>query len=415
MKRPRGWRATLGVALAAQGLCASPVLGGSAPPGATEQSFVAPSDTCPTVHEDREFSFFLDEDNFQVTAHTDDNYTLGTGFGWGGLETPGAGAHRLLDAPLDRIEAGGRWLVRRVTRVELRVPSRPARYDRSLLATAFTPRHIERPEIQYGDRPYAFLLGYTVTRSPDVALEGGGQLSFWRSEATIGTIGSPVGEVVQRSIHAAGRTLNGSDRPPDPAGWSHQILDSRYGVPTARYQLMHVWYWRRPLGGASPRGPSLEVVREEGFELGYHTDAQAGASVSLGWSSSRLWTLGTHPENPGLRRVAPVATRYPEAFVYAALDGSAWAYNALLQGYGNWMSDYRLSRSQMESFTYQLQIGVVLGTHSVEAATGHRHDLRLVYVPETYRSREFKGPLATSHHWGAIRIAVGESFDVPIR
>ena len=72
------------------------------------------------------------------------------------------------------------------------------------------------------------------------------------------------------------------------------------------------------------------------------------------------------------------------------------------------------SRAELETLTYQFQLGFVLGIHSVDPGTRHRHDFRLVYVPESFRSREFKGPLARGHHWGGVRLAVGETFDVAV-
>jgi hypothetical protein len=228
------------------------------------------------------------------------------------------------------------------------------------------------------------------------------------ARATLGTIGSPIGEVVQRSIHAALRTLDGSDLPVDPAGWAHQILDSRFGVPTARYDLSRVSY--RRWGGA----PGFELLSDAGAELGYYTDAHASVSTALGWSASPLWTFDMHGAHPGLVADSPGGVRGHEAFVFASLEGFAYAYNALLQGYGDWLSDYRFSRRDIETFTYELRQGIVLGSYRIDAASGRRRQLRLVLEPYAFRSREFKGPLARGHAWGGVRVVMSETFDLAL-
>ena len=234
--------------------------------------------------------------------------------------------------------------------------------------------------------PSAFLIGWTVRRTPDVSHTVLDRLGFWSSEATLGTIGSPIGEVVQRSIHSALRTLSGSDSPADPAGWDHQILDSRFGVPTARYDLSRVEY--RRWGGT----PSVELLGDAGAELGYYTDAHPGAVAE-----------------------APAGAHGHEAFVFASVEGFAYAYNALLQGYGDWLSDYRFSRRDIETFNYELRQGIVLGTYRVDAASGRRRQLRFVLEPYAFRSREFKGPLARGHAWGGVRLVMSESFEITPR
>ena len=353
-------------------------------------------------------SFYLDEDNFQFAPRTDQNYTLGTGFTREGDER-GAGTHPLLDAPLDGFEAGARWLGRTLLGIRTHGAPRPAHYARTLFATAFTPEHIERALIQYGDRPYAFLIGWTVRRTPDASSADRDRFAFWRSEATLGTIGSPVGEVVQRSIHAALRALNASDEPVDPAGWDHQILDSRFGVPTARYDLTRVGY--RRWGGM----PGVELMADLGAELGYYTDAHSSLSAALGWSASPLWTFDMHMAHPGLVAGAPRRASGFEAFVFASLEGFAYAYNALLQGYGDWRSDYRFSRRDIETFTYELRQGIVIGHFDVDAVSGRQRQLRLVLEPYAFRSREFKGALARGHAWGGVRVLMSETFPLAAR
>jgi len=363
---------------------------------------------CATLRLERGSAFYLDEDNFQFAPRTDENYTLGTGFTWEADEHDALDAHPVLDAPLDAFESGARWAALRLFGVHAHAGPRPAHYARTLFATAFTPQHIERSAIQVGDRPYAFLIGWTVRRTPDATHAGRDRLAFWRSEATLGTIGSPVGEVVQRSIHAALRTLDGSDQPVDPAGWDHQILDSRFGVPTARYDLSRVEY--RRWGGA----PGVELLADAGTEVGYYTDAHASLSTALGWSAAPLWSFDMHMAHPGVVAAPALASRGHEAFVFASLEGFAYAYNALLQGYGDWMSDYRFSRRDIETFTYELRQGIVLGHWRVDAASGRRQALRLVLEPYAFRSREFRGALAHGHAWGGVRVVMSETFDLAL-
>jgi len=358
---------------------------------------------------ERGFGFYLDEDNFQFAPHTDQNYTLGTGFTWEADEHDRLDSHPLLDAPLDGFEAGARWAADRLLGLHLHASARPAHYARTLFATAFTPEHIERADIQYGDRPYAFLVGWTVRRTPDASNADHDRFAFWRSEATLGTIGSPIGEAVQRSIHATLRMISGSDSPPDPAGWDHQILNSRFGVPTARYDLTRVDYRR---WGDAPR---LELLGDAGAEMGYYTDAHASLSSAFGWSAAPLWGFDIHLAHPGLVASNGAGENGYEAFVYASLEGFAYAYNALLQGYGDWLSDYRFSRSDIQTFTYELRQGIVLGTWRVDAESGRRRQLRLVYEPYAFRSREFKGALARGHAWGGVRLVMSETFDLALR
>jgi hypothetical protein len=363
----------------------------------------------PILKLERGFSFYLDEDNFQFVHPTDQNYTLGTGFTWEGDEHVRDDSHLVLDAPLDGFEAGARWAGNHLLGLHLHGSPRPAHYARMLFATAFTPEHIERPEIQVGDRPYAFLIGWTVRRTPDASHAALDRFGFWRSEATLGTIGSPIGEVVQRSIHSALRMVNGSSDPVDPMGWDHQILNSRFGIPTARYDLTRVAY--RRWGSA----PGLELMTDAGAEMGYYTDAHSSLSTALGWSSTPLWSFDMHLAHPGLVPGEVTRAQGHEVFVFASVEGFAYAYNALLQGYGDWRSDYRFARRDIETFTYELRQGIVVGHWHVDASTGRRRQLRFVLEPYAFRSREFKGALAHGHAWGGVRLVMSETFELPGR
>ncbi len=73
----------------------------------------------------------------------------------------------------------------------------------------------------------------------------------------------------------------------------------------------------------------MELVSDAGAELGYYTDAHASLSTAFGWSAAPLWTFDVHMAHPGLVEGVATASSGHEAFVYASLEGFAYAYNAL--------------------------------------------------------------------------------------
>jgi hypothetical protein len=100
-----------------------------------------------------------------------------------------------------------------------------------LSGTAFTPESLRAVGPVVGDRPYAFLLAWTVSRSTPVGADAG---HAFTSDFTFGTIGSRLGRNVQRFIHHTSRSMSGDSTPYDPKGWSNQIMDVRsvaVGVP----------------------------------------------------------------------------------------------------------------------------------------------------------------------------------------
>jgi len=151
---------------------------------------------------------------------------------------------------------------------------------------------------------------------------------------------------------------------------------------------------------------------DAGTEMGYYTDAHASLSSAFGWSAAPLWGFDIHLAHPGLVAGTGAGQSGYEAFAYASLEGFAYAYNALLQGYGDWLSDYRFSRRDIETYTYELRQGIVLGHYDINAATGRQRQLRFVFEPYAFRSREFKGPLARGHAWGGVRLVMSEDFEL---
>src|SRR6185369_16523456 len=100
----------------------------------------------------------------------------------------------------------------------------------------------------------------------------------------------------------------------------------------------------------------------------------ASLSAAFGWSAAPLWTFDVHMAHPGLVEGAATASSGHEAFVYASL-----------QGYGDWLSDYRFSRRDIQTFNYELRQGIVIGHWSVDAASGRRRQLRFVLEPYAFR------------------------------
>lgn len=377
----------------------------------------------------RNFVFYLEEDNLQFfSPHTDRNYTLGTGFQWGD-ERPRLFQDAFL-RPLDR------WVGRPIGKLfhrgdapEAGAARLPDYFTRRLEGGAFSPESIGTARIQYGDRPWAMLVGWTVRMDEPTRMPNG-SIHMWSSEATLGTIGSPVGEVVQRSIHSIGRTLSGSNTPLDPQGWGNQIMNSRFGVPTGRYKLEYTNVlppnrWRLKEGpfldalGQSPARAEL-LWRLRG-EAGYYTDISAGAQLRLGWIRTSSWERNPNlsapiARVPGAKSTGDVSDLpalqrffgHLEAYGFAGLDGYLYAYNALMQGYGDFWSKYRMSFDDLEHVTLNGRTGVAIGWLSLDRYD-HRHAFQIWFTPEAFRTREFKGGRARAHHWGGFGFVMSEN------
>lgn len=351
-------------------------------------------------------SILWEEDNLQGTAHTDRNYTMGLGFqgtttfptnrevpDWSWRKVDG-----LVGWTLGKVLGQGfekTWNPR-----DFRRGAEKIYFTRMLSGTAFTPEDLTERRPIVGDRPYAFLLGWT-TKVVFVPREESAQVAITR-EVTVGTIGSPIGRFVQRTIHYAGRAGNGTDSPHDPVGWPNQILNSPTGIPTVRYR----YDYARLLAGcpceSSYQGTrSIELVANGGIEGGYYTDAYAGGRIRIGSFSHGFWQFEGNPLGGGSR--GPGLTGRLEWFAYGSFAQRAYAYNALLQGYGNLLSKHRLGREDIRSFAAEWNVGVSVARIAADGRT----KWELVYEEEAGRSPEFYGPNARRHSWGGIFLTCG--------
>jgi hypothetical protein len=367
------------------------------------------------------WSLLLDQDFLQLPAlapRTDRNYTMGLGVTRSGRTIHAQGHDKLLtviEAGLDRIL---RSSVRRSVNGVRHPFFRSLRdatdgeadddqqqvFTETLHGTAFTPDSIEDPRVVPGDRPYAFLLGWTVARTT----VDSPRRAAWTSELTIGHVGSTLGRAVQRGIHRW-RDLN------LPEGWDNQLHNSGVrllGLPTARYALTYErrapWLtWERLTGElkrarhADPHAPDqgprfLEVTGHVAGDVGYYTMATAGARVRIGWFTSPFWAQRMNPLGMGTRGEgdAPGAL---EGFVFAGARRRVVGYNLLLSGYGPSAGPARIRARDVERVVDEWETGVaVQWRHSMRRA------VQLSWAVDAGRSPEFAGRFARRHHWGGV-------------
>ncbi|MEP6622353.1 MAG: lipid A-modifier LpxR family protein [bacterium] len=367
---------------------------GDAPPGVDAK--------CPdaraaaTLKYGHTFGLFFEEDNLQLqfhNTHTDRNYTLGLGLQWSGeIEQHG------LDKPL-------RWLNRRIGLDDL--TSATAAPETGMLSgTAFSPRDISANTPVVGDRPWAFLLGWTVRRTqPSIS-------DAWSTELTLGTIGSPLGQWVQRSIHYSSRHLSGSQTPYNPQGWPHQLLDSPLGAPTARYALTYERVLIQQSGGAAPlllRGVNATPDLKHHFEIagnaegqaGYYTEADAGGTLRIGSFTTPFWQFRSNPLGV-VSRKATVGGSRNEWFAFLTGTGRAVAYNALLTGYGdNRFTDYHMRNDEVQHTIGEASYGAAF-THIRPNGSAWM----VTWIMDAFRTHEFNTTpeFVRAHHWGGFML-----------
>lgn len=362
---------------------------------------------------DTAFSIYTDQDVFWPPSE-DKDYTMGVQFSFAGAWV----AERRFDAPLrffDRLF--------RVDGFHGRLQQDGIRgHSFSFGNSGFTPRKGEdgeilaRTEPLYDDRPYANILFAAVRRQTfryHTAIT---------SELTVGLLGLRVGRAVQTWIHSQ----NGDVR---PGGWHHQI--SNGGEPTLRYgvTLQQVMFRRylgveeksdqeactneatradcvrlrhrfetTALGGGEPgRVRWVDFVGDLQGNVGYYTNLGAGLKLRLGRIMSSPYgdrlpinTTKAVPQ-PGRQ-----AERPWELFVWGGLGGTAWGYNALLQGQFRdshvrlGFSPRQPSTTRLNRFTGDWQTGI----------TGSVKWFSATYAPFSGHSPLFDGPTSRTHSWG---------------
>jgi hypothetical protein len=304
---------------------------------------------------------------------------------------------------------------------------RPKAYAELLSGSAFTPQALYEPAVIKGDRPYAFLLGWTVRRATVV---GDKENAAVTTDLTLGTIGSRLGRNVQRAIHAHVRSQPNCDPldlahtgPCDPKGWSNQIMDTPSliaGEPTIRYGLLYerrLWgewldrYRRRE--DAIRRVHYVDAVLGAGGEAGYYTDAYLSGRFRLGYFSSPFYAWWQNPLSLGSVLEARAATRASrrelenilarhsdppraEGYIYGGLRPRVWAYNALLQGYPGYKG-YAFPRDSVQTFEADGE----LGASGLVRFCGHRAcSVQATWEFDAGKSAEFRSPYQSSHYWG---------------
>jgi hypothetical protein len=238
----------------------------------------------------------------------------------------------------------------------------------------------------YDDRPYASLLYLKVRRT---SAKGRQALV---SDFTLGVLGLRVSEWVQTQIHKS----NGDVL---PGGWPNQISDG--GELTLKYRASPRWLL---VATNSPKKHLVDMDLAGSLEgnLGYYTNASAGGRLRIGHVRSPWWAFERNAI-ADVRGGRSYRSRFggdrgflQELYGWASAGGTAWAYNAFLQGQFR-HSNVTLSFDEdsvapIKRFTADAQAGVTLRVRPGIFAT---------YAVQ-WLSPTFGGPKQRIHSWGSI-------------
>lgn len=208
----------------------------------------------------------------------------------------------------------------------------------------FTPDDIFSTEPTPDDYPYANLLFMANSRINTFAQAH----RMYQSSLLLGLLGTPVGEQVQRAIHA----LTDSE---DPRGWDNQISDG--GEPTFKHSLsVHQILF-------SHRG-SLSCDVQGGLEtnLGFMTDVRGSFIARMGELRTPWWSFTPQQsEYISLGQIigdnASEGPNPAELFLWGGLRIKYSFYNALLQGQFR-DSAVTFDRHELEPFIFNASLGM---------------------------------------------------------
>lgn len=270
----------------------------------------------------------------------------------------------------------------RLIGIERMIGARPHRTLHALEwgAALFTPVDIESPVVNTEDRPYASLFFLNSTEQHILPSR---KLSI-KSGLTLGVLGLPLAETIQREIHGA---IGNSQ----PRGWRHQI--SSGGEFTAKYS---VGFQRAIYQRAYNNGLAQELNWTGKVDLGFTTGAGVGFNWRFGRINTPWWSFNPHQAdyvNFGAN-IAPTrraGLRVREHYLYAGANLNYNAYNAFVEGQFA-ASDFTVDRRDIVPATAELWLGTSYEMHS---------KLRVdIFVRA--RSRELKLADSVPLAWGGV-------------
>ena len=241
------------------------------------------------------------------------------------------------------------------------VPGAKMKYGLALDHYAFTPVHIAEHGILYGDRPYAGCISINSFR---IATDEKKRRQISTS-LVLGLIGpatqwKPVQTFLHKYLIAA----------PQPQGWDHQIRNDLI----LNYKV------------------NLEknIVGEDFFMLNGNAEAVAGTMNDK--LSAGLSVMIGRMNDP--YKSATISDTKWRLYLFGYSFISAVGYDATLQGgMFNKKSPYTLSASEINRFTLQNQIGLMI-----------HHKNIFIELSESFLSKEFK--TGRSHIWGGLGIGI---------
>lgn len=210
----------------------------------------------------------------------------------------------------------------------------------------FTPVNIEAAEINRQDRPYASLFFLNSTKQQILPER---KLSI-KSGLTVGLLGLPLAETLQREIHGA---IGNSE----PRGWGHQI--SSGGELTFKYSA---GFQRALFQHEHRNGLAQELNWTGKADVGFTTGLGVGLNYRFGKINTPWWSFNPHQSdyvNFGAN-ITPTGRsanlRVRERYVYAGINLNYNLYNAFVQGQFA-HSDFTVDRNDIVAATAEFWVG----------------------------------------------------------
>jgi hypothetical protein len=259
--------------------------------------------------------------------------------------------------------------------------------------TAFTPQHLEKAGIDYGERPYASYqfvgIGVTSINSGKTA-----KLSY---EIAFGEMGKSLAGDAQKKIHS--EQWLGTTRPV-PQGWKHQIANGGSFAINLKAN-----FEKKIFASASREGRSTF----QWIIAGWSHELNFGQYMDYYCQSLKVYLINVNnsweghqnrPFNYGFAKEKSERPNPWHFYIYVSPAIKYQAHNATLTG-------ALLSRPSVYTLLYS-DVKKILTEYEFGAQV--RWKLISIGYTLTGRSREYKGEQINYHNWGGIYLGIMPAF-----